>query len=77
MVVCDRVKASPYQQPAVEADAEGQVESREEQQSLKSAQQDRNQAHLEHVGVEHHQEDDDDVEEDADVLDAANTGASV
>lgn len=55
----------------MEADAEGQVDGRDHQQSPESLQQQWHQAHLEHVGVEHHQQDDDDVEQDADVLDAA------
>lgn len=60
-----------YQHPAVEADAEGQVESRDGQQSSEPLQQQGHQAHLEHVGVEHHQQDDDHVEQGGDVLDAA------
>lgn len=67
------MKARAYQHPAVEADAEGQVESGEKEQSPESAQQHRHKADLEDVGVEHHQEDDDDVEQDGNVLDAANT----
>lgn len=54
----------------MEADAEGQVESRKGQQSPEPLQQQRHEAHLEHVGAEHHQEDDDDVEQDGDVLDS-------
>ena len=65
--MCDRA----YQNPAVEADAERQVKSREHQQSSEALQQQRHQAHLEHVGVEHHQQDDDHIEQDGDVLDAA------
>lgn len=57
----------------METDAEGQVESREYEQGPESLQQQRHQADLEHVGVEHHQEDDDHVEQDGNVLDAANT----
>lgn len=55
----------------MEADAEGEVDGRDHQQSPESLQQQRHQAHLEHVGVEHHQQDDDHVEEDANILDAA------
>lgn len=55
----------------MEADAEGQVESRDGQQSSEPLQQQGHQAHLEHVGVEHHQQDDDHVEQGGDVLDAA------
>lgn len=60
-----------YQQPAVEANAEGEVEGGEKQQSSEALQQERDQAHLEHVRVEHHQQDDDHVEQDGDVLDTA------
>lgn len=67
MCDCDGV----YQDPAVETDAEGQVENREYEQSPESLQQQGHQADLEHVGVEHHQEDDDHVEQDGNVLDAA------
>lgn len=64
---CDGV----YQHPAVETDAEGQVQSREYQQSPESLQQQGHQAHLEHIGVEHHQQDDDHIEQNGNVLDAA------
>lgn len=64
---CDRA----YQHPAVKADAEGQVKSGGYQQSPESLQQQGHQANLEHVGVEHHQQDDDHVEQDGNVLDAA------
>lgn len=57
----------------MEADAEGQVEGGENEQSPESVKEHRHKADLKHVGVEHHQEDDDDVEQDGDVLDAANT----
>lgn len=57
----------------MEADAEGQVKSREYQQSPESLQQQRHQANLEDVGVEHHQQDDDHAEQDGDVLDAVDT----
>lgn len=46
----------------METDAEGKVQSREYKQSSESLQQQRHEADLEHVGVEHHQEDDDQVE---------------
>lgn len=62
-----------HHHPAVEDDAEGQVDGRDQQQSAEPLQQHGHQAHLEHVGVEHHQQDDDHVEQDADVLDAAGT----
>lgn len=62
-----------YQHPAVEADAESQVESGEHQQSPESLQQQGHQTDLEHVGVEHHQQDDYHVEQDGNVLDAANS----
>lgn len=57
----------------MEADAKGQVKSREYQQGPEPLQKQRHQADLEHVRVEHHQEDDDHVEQDGNVLDAANT----
>lgn len=57
----------------MEADAEGQIESREHQQSPESLQQQGHQADLEHVGVEHHQQNDDHVEQDGNVLDAVDT----
>lgn len=56
------VSDGAYQHPAVEADAECQVKGGEHQQSSESLQQQRHQADLEHVGVEHHQQDDDQVE---------------
>lgn len=62
-----------YQNPAVKADAEGQVENRRHKQSSEPLQQQRHEPHLEHVGVEHHQQDDDHVKQDGNVLDAANT----
>lgn len=46
----------------MKADAEGQVESRHHKQSPEALQQQGHQAHLEHVGVEHHQKDDDHIE---------------
>lgn len=57
----------------MEADAEGQVKSREHQQSPEPRQQQEHQADLEYVGVEHHQQDDDHVEQDGNVLDAVDT----
>lgn len=62
-----------YHNPAMEGDAQDQVEGREHQQSPELLQQQGHQANLEHVGVEHHQQDDDHVEQDGNVLDAANT----
>lgn len=46
----------------MEADAEGQVKSRDHQQSPESLQEQGHKADLEHVGVEHHQQNDDHVE---------------
>lgn len=57
----------------MEADAEGQVKSRDYQQSPEPLQQQGHEADLEHVGAEHHQQNDDDVEQDGYVLDAAGT----
>lgn len=53
----------------MEYDTEGQVESRENQQSSKSLQQYGDQADPEHVGVKQHQQNDDQVEQDGNVLD--------
>lgn len=64
-----------YQHPAVEADAEGQVKSGDHQQSPEPIQQERDKANLEHVGVEHHQQYDDHVEQDGNVLDAVMTNS--
>lgn len=64
-----------YQHPAVEADAEGQVKSGDHQQSPEPIQQERDKADLEHVGVEHHQQYDDHVEQDGNVLDAVMTNS--
>ena len=66
-----------YHEPAVEADAEGQVEGGDPQQSPEALQQQGHQAHLEHVGVEHQQENDDHVEQDGNILDAGITCHSV
>lgn len=55
----------------MKADAECEVESRQDEQCSKPLQQQRQKSHLEHVRVEHHQQDYDDVEEDGDVLDSA------
>lgn len=54
----------------MEDDTEGQVESRKHQQGSKPLQQNGHQANLKHVGVEQHQQNDDQVEQDANVLDA-------
>lgn len=62
-----------YQHPAVEADGERQVKSRDDQQRPEPLQQQGHQAHLEHVGVEQHQQNDDHVEQDGDVLHAEDT----
>lgn len=61
-----------YHDPAVEADAEGQVEGGEHHEGPEALQQQRHQTHLEHVGVEHHQQYDDHIEQDGNVLDAGN-----
>lgn len=57
----------------MEADAERQVKTRQYQQSPEPLQQQGQQANLEHVGVEHHQQNDDHVEQDGNVLDAVDT----
>lgn len=57
----------------MEADAERQIKSGENEQSPEPLQQQGHQADLEHVGVEHHQQHDDHVEQDGDVLDAVDT----
>jgi len=57
----------------VEADAERQVEGGDPQQRSEAGEEQGEQAHLEHVGVEQHQQDDDHVEQDGHVLDAGNT----
>lgn len=53
----------------MEYDTEGQVESREHQQGSKPLQQYGDEADLEHEGVEQHQQNDDQVEQDGNVLD--------
>lgn len=58
-----------YHEPGVECDTEGQIESREHQQRSKPLQQYGDQADLEHEGVEQHQQNDDQVEQDGNVLD--------
>lgn len=57
----------------MEADAERQVEGGDPQQRSEAGEEQGEQAHLEHVGVEQHQQDDDHVEQDGHVLDAGNT----
>ncbi len=57
----------------MEADAQGQVKSREKQQSPKFLQQQGHQADMEDVGVQHHEQNDNHVEQDGDVLDAVDT----
>lgn len=59
----------------MEADAERQVKSGDHQQSPEPIQQERDKPNLEHVGVEHHQQYDDHVEQDGDVLDAVMTNS--
>lgn len=53
----------------MEADAEGQVEGGDHQQSPEALEEQGDQAHLEHVGVEHHQQNDDHVEQGGNILD--------
>lgn len=65
-----------YQHPAVKADAERQVNSREYQQSPEALQEEGHQADLERVGVEHHQQNDDHVEQDGNVLNAVETNCT-
>ena len=57
----------------MEADAESQVEGGDPQQSPEALQQQGDQANLEHVGVEHQQENDDHVEQDGNILNAGIT----
>lgn len=54
----------------MKADAEGEIESTQDEQGSKFFQQQRNQPNLEDVGVKHHQQDDDHVEQDSNVLDS-------
>lgn len=67
------VPCEAYQYPAVEADAERQVKSRDDEQGPEPLQQQRHETDLEHVRVEHHQQNDDHVEQDGYVLDAGRT----
>lgn len=54
----------------MERDAAEQVENREQDERSESLQQQGHQPHLEHVGVKQHQEEDELVEQQADVLNA-------
>lgn len=65
------VPSPPYHNPDVEGDAESQVGCREHDGALEFMEEEVDQPRLENVGVEEHEEDDDDVEDDGDVLDAA------
>lgn len=60
-----------YHNPDVEGDAESQVGCGEQDGSLELMEEEVDQSRLEHVGVEEHEEDDDDIEDDGNVLDAA------
>lgn len=53
----------------MQCDAEGQVEDRQHEQRPEALHQDRHQTHLEHIGVEEHQQNNDQVQQDGDVLD--------
>ena len=59
-----------HHHPAMEGDAEEQVEHRQHNERPEALQQQRHQPHLEHVGVKQHQQEDELVEEQADVLNA-------
>lgn len=59
-----------HHEPRVQHDAEGQVESGEHEHSSEALQQQSHQADLEDEGVEQHQQNDDQVEQDGDVLDS-------
>lgn len=63
-------RTASYHKPGVQHDTESQVESREHQQSSKPLQQQGHEADLEHEGVEQHQQNDDQVEQDGNVLDS-------
>lgn len=65
------VPAPSYHNPDVEGDAERQVGCGEQDGSLEFMEEEVDQPRLENVSVEEHEEDDDDVEDDGDVLDAA------
>lgn len=58
-----------YQKPGMECDSECQIESREYKQSPESLQEYCHQTDLEHVGVEQHQQNNDQVKQDGNVLD--------
>lgn len=55
----------------MKGDAEGEVNSCEDDGPFELVEQEVDQASLEDEGVEEHEENDDDVEEDCDILDAA------
>lgn len=55
----------------MKGDAEGEVHSCEDDGPFEFVEQEVDQASLEDEGVEEHEENDDDVEEDCDILDAA------
>lgn len=65
------VPSPSYHNPDVKGDAKCQVGCGEQDGSLELMEEEVDQSRLEHVGVEEHEEDDDDVEDDGDVLDAA------
>ena len=62
-----------YHDPDVQGDAEGEVHSCQDDGPFELMEQEVDQASLEDEGVEEHEENDDDVEEDRNILDAADT----
>lgn len=65
------VPTPSYHNPDMEGDAECQVGCGEQDGPLEFMEEEVDQSCLENVGVEEHEEDDDDIEDDGDVLDAA------
>lgn len=59
-----------YHKPRMEYDTEGQVKSREHQHGSEPRQQYGNQSNPKHIGVEEHQQNDDEVKQDGNVLDS-------
>lgn len=66
-------RSCSYHDPDVKGDAEGEVHGCQDDGPFELMEQEVDQAGLEDEGVEEHEENDDDVEEDRDVLDAADT----
>lgn len=62
--------ALPHHDPDMEGDAQSQISCRQDNGPFKLVEEEVDQAGLEDEGVEKHEEDDDDVEEDGDILDA-------